>query len=80
MRVCILGNVPLSRLKAAFIREGHATCACGDVRQWMREVEDRTSVIHELAPDAFCIVFDIGYSELFMMSRETRNAYVANWG
>lgn len=77
MRVCILGNVPLSRLKAAFIRNGHAAYACGDVRQWMREVENRTSVIHELAPDAFCIVFDVGYSELSMMSREARNASVA---
>ena len=77
MRVCVLGNIPLSRLKAAFIRDGYAVYACGDVRQWMREIEDRTSVIHEFAPEAVCIVLDVGYSETEMMSRATRDASVA---
>lgn len=77
MRICILGNIPLLRVKDAFIRCGHAIYECGDVHQWTRDVEDRGSFIYEFSPEAFLVVFDVGYSELTMISLDERKELVA---
>lgn len=77
MRICLLGNVPLHRMKDAFIREGHAVYECGQVHEWARGIEDRESAIYEFAPEAILVLFDVGFSELTMIPLAERDGLVA---